>query len=76
MHYAFAVRFRWVLHDQQKRLMTTAELLAFQGFPKGRFSLPDGVHERDLRQMAGNAFSVPVIGKIEIALLKLVGLVS
>ena len=58
------------------RMMETTEMLKLQGFPLRRLRRPKGVSERQFRMMSGNAFSVPVIGRVAIRLLFTVGLVK
>lgn len=58
------------------RMMETTEMLKLQGFPLRRLRRPTCVSERQFRMMIGNAFSVPVIGRVAVRLLFTVGLVK
>ena len=57
----------------QRRMMCLAELEELQGIPAGHLCIPAGVTESQYGQMLGNAFTVPVAGRVAIALLKQVG---
>eukprot|EP00438_Fugacium_kawagutii_P026543 Skav227900 [mRNA] locus=scaffold4087:195308:196270:+ [translate_table: standard] len=46
------------------RKLRLPEYLKLQGIPADRLSIPAGVDECHVREMCGNAFSVPVIAKI------------
>ena len=59
-----------------QRLMTRREVEALQGFPAGRIRLPEGVSERIYAGMLANTFTVPVVGRVCLALLRTVGLVD
>ncbi len=55
------------------RYMTIQELEELQGFPGGHLRIPAGVSLKAYAGMLGNAFSVPVVGRVALALLKTVG---
>ena len=56
--------------------MLTSEMLKLQGFPTKRLARPSGVSARQFQCMIGNAFSVNVMGRVALKLLKTVGLVK
>ena len=56
-----------------RRYMTIHELEELQGFPCGQSRIPAGVTLKAYAGMLGNAFSVPVVGRVALALLKTVG---
>ena len=56
-----------------QRVMTRREAGALQGFPAGRIRLPEGVSERIYAGMLANTFTVPVVGRVCLALLRTVG---
>lgn len=56
------------------RHVLTNEYFALQGYPRGRIVTPDNISERQIRQMIGNSFCVPVIAMIADRLLFAVGL--
>ena len=64
----------WITNMQ--RLMTWREVEALQGFPAGRIRLPAGVSDKMYAGMLGTAFTVPVVGRVCLALLRTVGLVD
>ena len=59
-----------------RRMMTRHELEVLQGFPAGRIRLPAGVSEKVYAGMLGNAFTVPIVGRVCLALLRTVGIVD
>ena len=61
---------------RQRRMMTLSELEALQGLPPGSFRLPTGVTECQFAGMIGNAFTVSVIGRVALNLLRAVGVVK
>ena len=61
---------------RMRRMMTRREVEALQGFPAGRVLLPAGVSDKMYAGMLGNAFTVPVVGRVCLALLRPVGLVD
>ncbi len=56
--------------------MVIVEMERLQGFPDGRLQLPQGVSEHQYGKMIGNAFSVSVIGRVALALLRATGVVD
>ena len=48
----------------RNRKLRTSEFFKLQGFPEARISAPQGVSDRQLRMMIGNAFNVTVIAQI------------
>ena len=61
---------------RQRRMMTLSELEALQGLPPGYLRLPTGVTECQFAGMIGNAFTVSVIGRVALNLLRAVGVVK
>lgn len=59
-----------------KRYMTLTELEELQGFPGGHLRIPSGVSKNKYAGMLGNAFTVSVIGRVALNLLKMVGKVD
>ena len=59
-----------------RRMLARREVEALQGFPAGRVFLPAGVSDKMCAVMLGNAFTVPVVGRVCLALLRTVGLVA
>ena len=57
-------------------MMTRREVEVLQGFPAGRTRLPPGVSDKTCAGMRGNAFTVPVVGRVCLALLRTVGIVD
>ena len=66
----------------QRRMMTTKEMLGAQGFPTNRFvwkgvltdaRVPRRVSERQFCMMIGNSMAVPVLGRLLHRLLKTIG---
>ena len=64
----------WITN--MRRMMTRHEVEVLQGFPAGRIRLPAGVSEKVYAGMLGNAFTVPVVGRVCLALLRTVGIVD
>ena len=64
----------WVTN--MRRMMTRREVEALQGFPAGRILLPAGISDKMCVGMLGNAFTVPVVGRVCLAPLRAVGLVD
>ncbi len=58
-----------------RRWMTVEELEALQGFPRGALSIPAGASKKHYAAMLGNAFTVSVVGRVALALLKTTGVV-
>ena len=56
--------------------MTLREIELLQGFPSGWLRFPPGVSEQQAACMLGNAFTVSVIGRIALRLLKTLGIVD
>ena len=63
----------YVMH--RRRMMLKPEVERLQGFPPGRLVLPAAVTEQQYLGMLGNAFTVPVVGRVARALLVAVGAV-
>lgn len=61
---------------RQGRFMTLTEIEALQGFPQGGLRMPAGVTERELAAMFGNAFTINVIGRVALNLLRALGMVD
>ena len=57
----------------QNRMMALEEMEELQGFPAQHMRIPGGVTLRQYSAMIGDAFSVPVAGRMAVALLKIVG---
>ena len=64
-----------------ERMMTTDEMLALQGFPKGRLTWQNlrtdqnrKVTNRQFNLMIGNTMAVPVIGRVILELFKTIGI--
>ena len=57
----------------QNRMMALEEMEELQGFPAQHMRIPGGVTLRQYSAMIGDAFSVPVAGRVAVALLKIVG---
>ena len=64
----------WLVH--RRRMMTLSEIEALQGFPQGYLRLPAGITESQFAAMIGNAFTVSVIGRVALRLLRSVGIVD
>ena len=64
----------WITN--MRRMLTRREMEVLQGFPAGRIRLPAGVSEKTYAGMLGNAFTVPVVGRVCLALLRTVGTVD
>ncbi len=64
----------WVVNLHRK--LTQVEMERLQGVPPGRFSRPHAVTERQYAGMLGNAFTVGVVGRVALRLLKAVGIVD
>ncbi|CAL1152354.1 unnamed protein product [Cladocopium goreaui] len=56
-----------------QRHMTLNEIEELQGFPGGHLRIPAGVSKKKYAGMLGNAFTVSVIGRVALNLLKMVG---
>ena len=53
-----------------QRYMTLNEIEELQGFPGGHLRIPAGVSKKKYAGMLGNAFTVSVIGRVALNLLK------
>lgn len=58
----------------RRRKLVTAEYFRLQGFPTTRIVVPDGISDRQIRQMIGNSFCVTVVACILDRLLFAAGL--
>ena len=56
-----------------RRFMTLHEVEALQGFPEGHLRIPAGVSPKQYAAMLGNAFTVSVVGRVSLHLLKVIG---
>ena len=55
------------------RHLLIEEMEALQGIPEGRLSWPSGMKRCEYGVMVGNSFTVGVIGRIALRLLKTIG---
>lgn len=60
----------------QQRKLRTHEYLRLQGIPDDRLVIPHGIQESHVREMCGNSFSIPVVGKILERILFSAGLID
>ena len=56
-----------------QRYMTLNEIEELQGFPGRHLRIPTGVSKKKYAGMLGNVFTVSVIGRVALILLKMVG---
>ncbi len=63
----------WV--SNKGRMFTLKEMERLQGFPCGAAGLrrPPGVTDRQYAKMLGNAFTISIVGRVALALLRTVG---
>ena len=62
----------WLIN--MNRRMTLVEMERLQGIPDGRLRIPTQVPARSYRGMLGNAFTVSVVGRVALRLLRAVGI--
>lgn len=62
----------WLLNLNRK--MTIVEMARLQGIPDGRLKIPGAVTEKRYRGMLGNAFTVSVVGRVALRLLRAIGI--
>jgi DNA-cytosine methyltransferase len=60
----------------QRRMMTLSEIEALQGFPPGQLTLPTGTSASQYAGLLGNAFTVSVVSRVAMALLRTIGAVD
>ena len=54
--------------------MTIVEMARLQGIPDGRLKIPGAVTEKQYGGMLGNAFTVSVVGRVALRLLRAIGI--
>lgn len=64
----------WLMNLNRK--MTTKEMETLQAIPMQRLSLPPRMKARTYHGMLGNAFTVSVVGRIAVRLLRAVGVTT
>ena len=62
----------WLLNLNRK--MTIDEMARLQGIPDGRLQIPKAATEKRYKGMLGNAFTVSVVGRIALSLLRTIGI--